>query len=63
MAGKACRRCGTSEGVHRGLCRRCREFELGRGLPVELRDEELPAAPSLEPRKDRPWTHHDRPNG
>lgn len=45
-----CRRCGSHENVHRGLCAACHR------LP-EVRDEAVrhPAEPDVEPAHDRPW--------
>jgi hypothetical protein len=44
---KTCRRCGSGEGVRRGLCARCRAGTDG--------TEATPTEADVEPPHDRPW--------
>lgn len=50
-----CERCGSTDAVHRGLCRRCRNTLRGEGqeLPPETRHEPHEADP--RPLRNPPW--------
>ncbi len=49
-----CESCGTNEHVHRGLCQRCRELQVGKGARVAPEHREHPhEAPSVPPRNPR----------
>jgi hypothetical protein len=53
-----CRECGTNEGVHRGLCAKCRKVALGAPRGRVTMDPRLthPAHhEDTEPPHDQPW--------
>jgi len=52
---KVCERCGVTEGVHKGFCRRCREVLLGPGVIVGPGHEETPHQADAEPLHSPPW--------
>jgi len=52
---EVCERCGATEHVHDGLCRRCHELLLGEGRRVEDERPLRPHQPEPAPPRQPPW--------
>ncbi len=50
-----CERCGATEHVHRGLCRRCHELLVGEGRRIAAERPRPPHQPEPQPPRQPPW--------
>jgi len=52
---QVCERCGATEHVHRGLCRRCHELLAGEGRRLAAERPQPPHQPAPSPPRQPPW--------